>query len=586
MTDVNEAPSVEGVASIDHAENAIELDVDASTDNVDAAEYTATDADEGDVPAELRWSLSGADAGKFNITDSGAMRTLSFKEAPDYESPGDSGGNNVYEVTVKVTDSKSNSDEQDVTVKVTNVEEPGTIELSTLQPRVGFPVTATLADPDNVTAGSVSWQWYRGTNLLDVLPEECAETTSDNCAIKDAASDTYTPVADDIGDTLNAVATYTDGSPNEGDAKDVVVHPAANSVLADTRNKAPVFPEDTESGQTDQERMIAENADTDTDIGDPVTATDEDTNLTYSLGGADAASFDIDRTSGQLKTKAELDKETKDTFTVTVTAEDSLNASSTISVTIKVTNVDEMPDLEGDAPEEYAENGTGAVATFTAVDPEGESIVWSLADVGDMEDFTIENGVLRFMSSPDFEDPADANIDNTYSVTIEASDGGQDTTAMEEVTIEVTNVDEDGTVMLSTLQPQVARPITATLDDPDSATENTVTWQWYRGNGPISNATDGATTITSSYTPTPGTLVVCCGLRPCTTTVRTKTRQPGECRIGVSDARRRPTPTRCSPTRTSICRAFRPRRLGKWPRTRVRARIWALPLQPVTPATY
>ena len=51
------------------------------------------------------------------------MRTLSFKEAetPDYESPGDSGRNNVYEVTVKVTDSKGNSDEQDVTVKVTNV---------------------------------------------------------------------------------------------------------------------------------------------------------------------------------------------------------------------------------------------------------------------------------------------------------------------------------------------------------------------------------------------------------------------------------------------------------------------------------
>ena len=39
----------------------------------------------------------------------------------------------------------------------------GTVTLSTLQPRVGFPVTATLADPDNITAGSVSWQWYKGT---------------------------------------------------------------------------------------------------------------------------------------------------------------------------------------------------------------------------------------------------------------------------------------------------------------------------------------------------------------------------------------------------------------------------------------
>ena len=73
-------------------------------------------------------------------------------------------------MTVKVTDSKGNSDEQDVTVKVTNVEEDGTVTLSTLQPRVGFPVTATLADPDNVTAGTVSWQWYRGSVTLDALP--------------------------------------------------------------------------------------------------------------------------------------------------------------------------------------------------------------------------------------------------------------------------------------------------------------------------------------------------------------------------------------------------------------------------------
>ena len=52
---------------------------------------------------------------------------------------------------------------------------------------------------------------------------------------------------------------------------------------------------------------------------------------------------------------------------------------------------------------EYPENGTGPVATFTAIDPEGESIVWSLAVGADMEDFEIDNGVLRFKSSPDFE---------------------------------------------------------------------------------------------------------------------------------------------------------------------------------------
>ena len=144
--------------------------------------------------------MSGADASKFDITTNGAMRTLSFKANPDFESPGDSGRNNVYEVTVKVIDSEGNSDEQDVTVKVTNVEEDGVVTLSTLQPRVGFPVTATLTDPDVITADSVSWQWYRGSvaenNLATIV--ECVDGASNNCSIKDAASDTYTPVSDDV----------------------------------------------------------------------------------------------------------------------------------------------------------------------------------------------------------------------------------------------------------------------------------------------------------------------------------------------------------------------------------------------------
>ena len=156
---------------------------------------------------------------------------------------------------------------------------------------------------------------------------------------------------------------------------------------------------------------------------------------------------------------------------------------------------------------EYPENGTGAVATFTAVDPEGESIVWSLAAGDDMDKFDIDEGVLTFKSPPDFEDPngGGANgTDNTYVVTVRASDGGEDTTAMESVTIEVTNVEEAGTVTLSTLQPQVGVAIMATLADPDAAKADTVTWQWYRGNSEIVGATDGADTIMSSYTPTTG----------------------------------------------------------------------------------
>ena len=53
--------------------------------------------------------MSGADSGKFSITpaagDRATLKLLRLK--PDYEMPGDANGDNVYEVTVVVTDSAS-----------------------------------------------------------------------------------------------------------------------------------------------------------------------------------------------------------------------------------------------------------------------------------------------------------------------------------------------------------------------------------------------------------------------------------------------------------------------------------------------
>ena len=50
-------------------------------------------------------------------------------------------------------------------------------------------------------------------------------------------------------------------------------------------------------------RSVDENTAADTNIGAPITADDPDTTtLTYTLEGTDAASFDIDSASGQLKT--------------------------------------------------------------------------------------------------------------------------------------------------------------------------------------------------------------------------------------------------------------------------------------------
>ena len=94
---------------------------------------------------------------------------------------------------------------------------------------------------------------------------------------------------------------------------------------------------------------------------------------------------------------------------VTLTAEDSFDDSDSIMVTITVTDVDEAPtDRPGTPTKEYAENGTGPVATYTAVDPEGAAYkildVWAATDASD---FSIEGGVLSFKKSPNYESAAD-----------------------------------------------------------------------------------------------------------------------------------------------------------------------------------
>ena len=65
---------------------------------------------------------------------------------------------------------------------------------------------------------------------------------------------------------------------------------------------------------------------------------DEDDPITYSLSGADAASFDIDPSTGQLLKSAPLSYETKVEHTVQATATDAPDASSTVTVAITVTD--------------------------------------------------------------------------------------------------------------------------------------------------------------------------------------------------------------------------------------------------------
>ena len=135
--------------------------------------FSATDPEAG----EITWSLSGTDYYYFAIDESGR---LSFLSPPDYESSADSGGDNVYEVTVVARDAAFNFGTLEIDVTVTDVNEgpeisrvgsaPGSVPENQDQMQVLVRYTAT--DPEG---GTVSHWRTSGTDGGDFVMNEQGE---------------------------------------------------------------------------------------------------------------------------------------------------------------------------------------------------------------------------------------------------------------------------------------------------------------------------------------------------------------------------------------------------------------------------
>lgn len=106
VSNVNDAPVITSGANVSVDENSTSVTT-----------VTATDSDAGDV---LTYSIiGGADASKFVINSS--TGALGFLTPPDYETPTDAGANNVYNVTVRVSDGHGGTADQAVAVTVLDV---------------------------------------------------------------------------------------------------------------------------------------------------------------------------------------------------------------------------------------------------------------------------------------------------------------------------------------------------------------------------------------------------------------------------------------------------------------------------------
>ena len=172
------------------------VDEGASSGTNVGAPVTATDADMN----PLTYTLGGTDASSFDIAGDTGQITVGASTTLDYETDAS------YSVTVTATDTSVATDTIDVTINVNNVDEPGTVTLSTTAPRRGTPVTASLDDPDGGIS-SPGWQWANSDD---------GGTTWTDLSGAGAATDTYTPQAADVGKMLQATASYAD---NQGPGK-------------------------------------------------------------------------------------------------------------------------------------------------------------------------------------------------------------------------------------------------------------------------------------------------------------------------------------------------------------------------------
>ena len=417
---INVTDVAENRAPVFEAETTTREVAENTASGVDiGAPVGATDMDDDDT---LEYSLGGTDNASFSIdSTNGQLRT---NAALDYEMK------SSYLVSVTVTDGNGGSDTISVTINVTDVAEnrAPVFEAETTTREVaentasgvdiGAPIGATDADDDDTLEYSLG-----GTDNASFSID------STNGQLRTDAALNY-----EMKSSYSVSVTVTDGN---GGSDTITVNITVSDV---DENRAPTFTDGTSTS-----RSIAENTATSVNIGSPVSAIDLDTDtLTYSLGGTDAASFDIDTGSGQLKTKAALDHETKSRYTVTVSVSDGNNGSDTITVNITVSDVDEnrAPTFTDgtSTSRSIAENTATSVnigSPVSATDPDNDTLVYSLGGTNAAAfDIDTGSGQLKTKAALNYE------MKSSYTVTVSVSDGngGSDTIT---VNITVSDVGEN-----------------------------------------------------------------------------------------------------------------------------------------------
>ena len=466
VTEVNEGPEISGRDTLTVSENYEAV----------LAAYSATDPE--DTSAEITsWSVTGRDGGDFTINANGE---LTFRSPPDYERPTDSGRDNEYEVAVRASDGQVYGT-YDVTVTVDAVDEAPEFQsgsrdsFSFRENGTSVLYTYRATDPEGA---EIEWS-VSGTDGEDFAISESGVLSFEE------RPDYDDPADDDDDNEYEVTVVATDQTGHAASLPVTVTVTDVNEgpVIADTGTNTAI------TVQENHDQVLATYAATDPE--DPGLKISR-----WSVTGRDGGDFSISE-AGELTFRSPPDHERPadsnrdNVYEVTVRASDG-RYYGTLNVTVTVLAVDEAPEFQRNTQDSFAyqENGTPAIYTYRATDPEGSDVTWSLSGT-DSNAFSIgKTGVLTFNTSPDYEDPTDSDRNNVYELTVEASDE-QSNPARLEVTVTVTNLTDARAAIRGTAQ--VGRALTAEtsgIGDKGRRSMVDFSYQWLADDKDIEGATD------------------------------------------------------------------------------------------------
>jgi hypothetical protein len=392
-------------------------------------------AQDEDGSSRLKYSLSNASGSSDEdiLSIEGETGVITFKSAPNYEDPLDKNKDNTFHFSVIASDGLLSAIAS-YSFSITNVNERPVISLTKIDDiEEGKILVATISasDPDANTSLTYTLISAKDSDLFTIGAKTGVikfKTMPDHEMPRDSGSN----------NSINFSVQVSDGAL-------VAVQEYSFDIV--NRNEPPSFDTTTPSindiGNLEEgNTQIASISASDSDAQDSLTYS-----LINSVGAKDEGLISINKKTGVVSFKVSPDYEKP----IDVGSDNSINFSVQVSdgalidvqeYSFAITNKNEAPVITTTSFSISENNVIVGAISASDVDS-GTTLSYGLAaGAGSDEqlfDINSTTGALVFKSRPDYETPKDNGGNNTYNISVTASDGSIKTSKVIEITVQNVN---------------------------------------------------------------------------------------------------------------------------------------------------